>query len=281
MSAVDPNVRSLTENNLQLTERDLTAADYGEQFSFVLTRENQEPLTAARENRLVFPVNPEEWTWNQTRSIGTYDILNAPQATQVGNMQVRTFSISSFFPTIWEDDYCIPFKGIAALDKDPQESIQWLHNTQRAGYPLMLSVLKLRGGPEIFTRQKVVISALSHSYRAGNPTDVFFDLELTELVEPTIIRVSTAGPVQPTWKPPNHKYVTRPGDSLVDIARMAYGKDFANTYWKLIRDGNKTVIYKKKKHKLRTARFKANPKPKENLLVNQHLYIPRPKNVPR
>jgi len=297
MTASDPLVNDLFDNALGIRPGDSpkssiylpasippnTTADnviqYGEEFGFALSRENRNPLTCAFAERLFFPVNPEEFARSYTRAIGTYDILNAPQATQLGNMQVRVYQLSSFFPFQWEDDYCIVWQNRHALERNPQQSILWLEQMQRAGYPLMFNVIMLRNRGNIFgSPLKVVISNLGTSYRAGNPMDAFFDLELTEYVEPTILRTNTQGPAGPAWK--FKKYVTIKGDTLISIARKAYGNNYG-AYWKQIYAKNKTVVYKGKKHSLRDSKGHKTSKPNVALLVSQHLVIPQPKATPR
>lgn len=294
MSSIDPFVSDLGENDLarlgfggsgwpqdvnQMPPVPETATQNGELWVLALAFENQVAATAPFENRLYFPVNPEEFSWAQARSVGTYDILNGPQATQLGSLQVRVFQLSGFFPSTYEADYCIPYPG-PRLDRTPQKAQIWLTNAQRAGYPLMFSAQMLRtGDPAVFTTTKVVISNFSTSYRAGSPLDVFFDLELTEYNEPTIVRTATSGLAAPTWpatgKFKGHKYITTSGDTLMSIARAAYGKGYANL-WVLIKNKNKTVVYGGKKHPLRNAKLKPVKHSNESLLKSQLIIIPKP-----
>jgi nucleoid-associated protein YgaU len=286
MSMIDAFVSDLSEDDL-IPIDDPSAVDgpaqIGEQFMFALALEGKNPNTAAFTERLFFQVNPEEFSFTQTRAIGTYDIINGPQATQLGSMQVRTFTLSSFFPALYEDDYCIPYPA-AVLDRTPQQAITWLQLAQTAGYPLQFMSLPLRGAPAIFGNVKIIISSVNMSYRAGNPMDVFFDLEMTELREPTIIRTATTTVAGPAWKTNaagQHKHVTARGDSLIDVARKYYGSAYGGL-WKQIFDANKVVFYPKGvKHSLRQANGKKASNGSQNLLPGQHLNIPRPKSGPR
>lgn len=293
MSAVDPNISGLDANGLFPASVDLSAwpqdvtripqvpeteIETGELFIFALTLEGRmNPRTCAFAERLWFQINPQEFSWTQTRSIGTYDIIGGPQATQLGQMQVRTWQLSSFFPEIYEDDYCIPVPS-AARDRNPQQSIEWLQLAQMAGYPLQFMSVPLRDSRSVFGTVKVVISSVTSSLRAGSPLDVYFDLELTELKEPTIIKTAATTVAGPAWK--FKKYVTQPGDKLWDIARKAYGTPYGSL-WGQIKAANKTVIYGGKKHSLRNSKRKVVKHSNEVLLTSQHLVIPKPKSVPR
>lgn len=290
MSMFDANVSNLAEDDLIPLDAVASVAgavdgptQTGELFMFALALEGKNPNTAAFNERLFIQVNPEEYSFTQTRAIGTYDIINAPQATQLGSMQVRTFSISSFFPDQYEDDYCIPYPA-AKLDRTPQESIWWLQSAQMAGYPLQFMSLPLRGSRSVFGNVKVVVSSVTSSLRAGHPLDVFFDLEMTELKEPTIIQTATTTVAGPSWKTNakgQHKHVTQKGDTLISIARKFYGASYGPLYTQ-IQAKNKYVYYPKgKKYPLRGADRKPNPKAAEHLLVGQQLNIPAPKSSPR
>lgn len=259
------------------------SADVTELFILALSHEKQNPLTCAKANRLFFPVNPESFGWNQVRAVGTYDILNGPQATQLGQMQVRVFNLTGFFPTFWEADYCVPYPphhpdkyGVLQPDKTPQEAREWLSAAQKAGFPLDFVALPRRWGASIFPKTKVVITNLGTTYQAGSPMDVFYELELTELVEPTIIRTSTKVVPVPSYK--FTKHITKKGETLVDIARAAYGTDFAKTLWTQIRDRNKVVIYPHGVRKpLRDWKGRTTRHSNVALLPRQHLIIPKPK----
>src|SRR3954462_7845661 len=148
MSSIDPNVSDLGEDDLSriadlggttslpafVPAKLVThfqpdpAADNGERFIFALAFEGKNPSSTATKSseRMFFPVNPEEFSWTQNRQMGTYDILNGPQATQLGAMQVRVFQMSVMFPYLYEADFCIPYPR-PQLDKDPQASRDWLH----------------------------------------------------------------------------------------------------------------------------------------------------------
>lgn len=278
MSAIDPNLSLLDENGLLPLSVMDGAAQTGELFIFAICLEGRNPHTCPFAERLWFQINPEEFSWTQTRSMGTYDIVGGPQVTQLGQMQVRTWTISSFFPERYEDDYCIPYPA-AQRDRDPQAAILWLQLAQMAGYPLQFMSIPLRDSRSVFGNVKVVISSVSSSLRAGNPLDIFFDLELTELKEPTIIRTAATTIAGPTWK--FKKYVTKRGDTLADIARKAYGTAYGSL-WTQIRAKNKTVIYPKGvKHSLRTSKGKVCKHSNEALLPGQNLVIPQPTSQPR
>lgn len=260
-----------------------SAAVNGEVFILCLAYENTIAATAKFSDRLFFPVNPEEFSWTTTRAVGTYDILNAPQATQLGNLQTRVIQLNGFFPSLYEPDFCIPYPA-PRLDRTPQQAQDWLWLAERAGYPLVFTALPLRGAPRIFGNVKVVISSLGLSYRAGNPLDVYYELELTEYTEPTILRTATSTLAAPTWastgKFAGHKYITRKGDTLISIARAAYGKNYGNL-WTKIRAANKKVTYAGKKHSFRNAKGKVVQHSNESLLPAQHIVIPQPGSTPR
>lgn len=315
MSAIDPFVSDPSEDDLVRKKVIFTAptlrptaftpdssTDIGESFVFAIAYENRNPSTCDRKERLFLPVNPETFGWSNTRAIGTYDLLNGPQATQLGNMQLRVFHFQSFFPMLYEDDFCVPWPPprfvtvpgytgqIRVPDgRTPQEAVTWITNCMRAGMPLVLWAVPLRRAASIYPNTKVVISGFNPSYTAGNPMDVFFELELTELVEPTIIRTATTTPKAahgPTWadkgKFKNHKYVTAHGDTLISIARAAYGTPYGGL-WGQIKAKNVWVYYPKHvRHHLRNNHGKLKPlNGTTSLLKGQHLVIPKPKSKPR
>lgn len=309
MSAIDPFVADPDEDNLTKKVIRFTApairptrftpdpaAQTGELFILALCYEGLNASTAAREKRLFFPVNPDSFTWTQTRAVGTYDILNGPQATQLGNMQIRVFHLTSHFPQRYDPEYCIPYPRAPAMvvselgpefgmvypapdNRTPQDCVIWIMNAMRAGYPLQFTAIPQRRGqyqpPSIFPGAKVVISSFAPSYNAGNPLDVFFELELTELVEPTIIKTTTTSAT--AAKHVATKYTTKKGDSLILIARHMYGKKYPN-FWVQIKRANGWVYYPKHvRHHLRNYKGKTSPLlSTTKLLPGQSLVIPPP-----
>jgi hypothetical protein len=309
MSAIDPFVADPGEDDLtRKTIRFLAptlrptafspdaSGQNGEIFILALCFEGLVASTAPFEKRLFFPVNPESFGWSNTRTVGAYDLLNAPQATQQGNMQIRTFQIQSFFPQRYEPDFCIPYPRVPPMtvnpvdatvleygppdNRSPQACVTWLTNVMRAGYPLQFTAISLRQQPDIMLGNvKVIISGFNPTYQAGNPLDVFFDLELTELIEPTIIRTSTTTVTTPAKHKDKH-YTTRKGDTLVSITRKMYGKKYPNM-WAQIKHANFWVYYKKPHpHRHHLGNNKGKLKPLYSftkLLPGQHLVIPPPK----
>jgi hypothetical protein len=199
-----------------------------------------------QEDRLLFPVNPEEVSFSRTRSYGTYDIVNAPQMLQLGVPQLRQVSFSSFFPAQYDPDYC---QG-PELDRNANEATRWIWAAMARDEPLSFAAV----GESIIPALPVHVTSFTPTYRAGHPLDIFFDLELTEHRQPTLRKLAGPAPGFPDRK--FSSYVTRAGDTLHEIAKRAYGD---GRYWDDVHAAND---------------FGSSVKPDDALSAQLHLVIP-------
>ena len=102
-------------------------------FYLMLFRGEGNPLEVGKfDQRLIFQVNPDTIAFPRTRATATYDLLNGPQAMQVGQLQLKTYSWSSFFPAEYDPDWCLG----RWLERSPRECMNWIEASMERKSPL-------------------------------------------------------------------------------------------------------------------------------------------------
>lgn len=219
-----------------------------------------------RQDRLIFPINPEEFNFPTQRTTGTYDVVARAQAMSVGQRQLRVVSFSSFFPAVYDPDYC----NGQELDKSPKESVQYIRDHMAGTAPINFGTI----GEMVFPTMSVYVTNFACSYKSGHPSDVFFDIELTEANLPVISQIQTAGPGAPSTT--EKKYTSRRGDTLDAIAKQFYGRGNGK-YWTQIKQANPALFYQpfKVTPKNRDSWVKdSSPANNQVLKPGQHIVVP-------
>lgn len=203
---------------------------------------------------MIFPVNPDSFQVAQTRSFGTYDLVAGKQGMQIGQLQLRQITLSSFLPAVYDEDYCVGHYLDYCGDKgeNPMVAVYWLQDQMKAKKNLYFAGLPIsqgdqEPGQQVLQEMPCHITSFTYTYQSGNPRDVFFDLELTEYRDLKVTKTSgkpPSGPKDPVAK----KYTTKIGDSFIDIAKAQYGPNYGNLATKL-KANNPNVEYADPKKK--------------------------------
>lgn len=229
-----------------VTPAGVESASYDRAFYYALhTTEAIAPTDLA--TCLVFPVNPEEIASPRTRVISAIDVVGGQQRSQVGQVQLRILTLSSFFPASFDSEYC---RGIK-LDRTPEGSRKFIEDTMALTKPVYLSVMAeaapIDQQKAALEKMTCFVTGFSVSRQAGHPLDLFFDLELTEYVEQDIISQTfsrAGGPKNPIGgKHPNPYAITTGAGWKSTLAGIAghptvYGKDWGGAGGKWLMSQN-------------------------------------------
>lgn len=204
-------------------------------YAFTLALTTISNLSDAKQSTstyLPIPVTPEDFSMGNSRSYQSFDLLNAKQTVQLGQVALRTVSMSSFFPAVWDPQYCV----IDKLTHSPTAARDWLTESMNSRTPLYLHVIPAAGAPLILSEPfECFVSTFTPSLKAGNPLDIFFDLDLVEHRAPTVSRVD-ASTVSTGHGTKTRHLNTRQGETLAMFAKRAY-KDWAGG-WRAIVKAN-------------------------------------------
>lgn len=213
--------------------RDITTNGYYSFLGFYFLLYQTAGVLDKPKTRLLFPVNPESFQVSQARSFGTYDLIAGKQGMQIGQLQLRQITFSSFFPAIYDEDFCIghylDYNGTSEkIHPDPMIAVNWLQdqmnstkNVYFAGLPI--SQGDQEPGQQVLDEFPCHITNFNYSYQAGHPRDVFYDIELTEHRELQVTRLGGTLPASQAGHPSVSKYISQIGDSYIDIAKKLYG----------------------------------------------------------
>lgn len=193
---------------------------------------------------LWLPVNPETVSVSSPYGYEDVSVSNFGEYTIIGNRQLKSFSISSFFPNEYNASYCA-YQPLP----NPWDTVTQIERWKESGKPVRFVVT---GTP---VNVAVTIRNFTYEERAGSPGDVYFTLEMKEYVFLNIKRKSDAtsngsstsskGPAvtiaayRPSTKETPSSYTVKAGDSLWKIAARVYGD---GDKWRAIYDKNKSVI---------------------------------------
>lgn len=188
---------------------------------------------------LRLPVNPEQISIKKTHGYEDVQVTQLGEYTVIGEAALREFSFASFFPRDYHPGYCEyedlldPWSAVGKIEK-------WMEG--RKPVRLVITGTPIEG--------LVTIRSFQYSERAGNPGDVFYELELKEYKEVKFRQVETSGSGKSTVITGAHRpetktvpafYVVILGDTLWKIAQRTLGN---GDRWREIYEANTAVIGK-------------------------------------
>lgn len=188
---------------------------------------------------LWLPVNPEQVSVKSSHGYEDIQVTQLGEYTVIGEAVLKEYSFASFFPRDYHPGYC-EYESLP----DPWATVEKIEAWMRSRRPVRLDITgtKLKG--------LVTLRSFQYSERAGNPGDVFFEMELKEYREVQFRQVETSGSgkamvitgeYRPDTKTPPASYVVIPGDTLWKIAQRTLGN---GDRWREVYAANKAVIGK-------------------------------------
>ncbi|RCX16463.1 LysM domain-containing protein [Fontibacillus phaseoli] len=188
---------------------------------------------------LWLPVNPEEVSVKTSYGYEDVQVTQLGEYTVIGEPVLKEYSFASFFPRDYHPGYC-EYEDLPKPWDTVEKIEKWMHSRK----PIRLDITgsKIKG--------LVTIRSFQYSERAGNPGDVYFQLELKEYKEVQFRQVETSGSGKamvitgehrPDTKVPPSFYIVAPGDTLWKIAQRTLGN---GDRWKEVYAANQTVIGK-------------------------------------
>ncbi|MCD9024311.1 LysM peptidoglycan-binding domain-containing protein [Cohnella silvisoli] len=191
------------------------------------------------EETLQLPVNPAEITVNSPFGFEDVSVSNFGEYTVIGNNQLRSYTISSFFPRDHNESFCA-YSNLP----EPWSAARQIERWQKSGKPVRF-VVTGSAGIDI----PATIRNFTFGERGGEPGDVYYALEMKEYVFIGASRkfgdVAKKSPevriaaMRPSTKETPSSYAVKSGDSLWKIAARVYGN---GDDWRKIYDKNRTVI---------------------------------------
>ncbi|WP_059040801.1 LysM peptidoglycan-binding domain-containing protein [Paenibacillus rubinfantis] len=188
---------------------------------------------------LWLPVNPEQVSVKSSHGYEDIQVTQLGEYTVIGEAALKEYSFASFFPRDYHPGYC-EYENLP----DPWATVEKIESWMRSRRPIRLDITgtKLKG--------LVTLRSFQYSERAGNPGDVFFELELKEYKEMQFRQVETTGSgkamvitgeYRPDTKTPPAAYIVIPGDTLWKIAQRTLGN---GDRWREVYTANQAVIGK-------------------------------------
>lgn len=188
---------------------------------------------------LRLPVNPEQISVKSSHGYEDVQVTQLGEYTVIGEAVLREFSFGSFFPRDYHPGYC-EYEDFP----EPWNIVAKIENWRNMRKPLRLVIT---GTP---IECPVTLRSFQYSERAGNPGDVFYEMELKEYKEVKFRQVETAGSgkamvitgeYRPDTKVPPPFYIVVPRDTLWKIAQRTLGN---GDRWKEVYAANEKVIGK-------------------------------------
>ncbi|UYO03013.1 LysM peptidoglycan-binding domain-containing protein [Paenibacillus sp. PSB04] len=188
---------------------------------------------------LQLPVNPEQISVKTSHGYEDVQVTQLGEYTVIGEALLKEYSLSSFFPRDYHPGFC-EYEDI----RDPWETVEMIEKWIKSRRPVRLDITgtKIKG--------LVTIRSFQYTERAGNPGDVFYELELKEYAEVRFRQVETtgsgkatiiSGEQRPDARVRPAAYVVVPGDTLWKISQRTLGN---GDRWREIYAANETVIGK-------------------------------------
>jgi len=187
--------------------------------------------------RLQLPVNPESVSVTSPYGFQDVNVAQLGEVTIFGQRGQREFSLSSFFPSVYNAVYC----EYSKIPK-PNDVIKKLEKWRDTKKPIKFTVTGT------LISFDVTIRELTYDpEKAGNPGDIYYSLTLKEYRRPTVKKTnkkssSTSSKVRPSASKSKTKtYTVKSGDCLWKIAarKDVYG---SGSKWQKIYTANKKVI---------------------------------------
>ncbi|RED40745.1 LysM peptidoglycan-binding domain-containing protein [Paenibacillus sp. VMFN-D1] len=188
---------------------------------------------------LQLPVNPEQISVKTSHGYEDVQVTQLGEYTVIGEALLKEYSLASFFPRDYHPGFC-EYEDI----HDPWETVEMIEKWIKSRRPVRLDITgtKIKG--------LVTIRSFQYTERAGNPGDVFYELELKEYAEVRFRQVETtgsgkatiiSGEQRPDARVRPAAYVVVPGDTLWKISQRTLGN---GDRWREIYAANETVIGK-------------------------------------
>lgn len=196
--------------------------------------------TLDEQEKLRLPVNPEQIAVKSSYGYDDVQVTQLGEYTVIGEAVLREFSFGSFFPRDYHPGYC----EYVDVPK-PWDTVQRIERWMNSRKPIRFNVT----GTKI-EELLVTIRSFQYSERAGNPGDVFYELELKEYKKVEFRQVETSGSGKamvitgehrPDTKATPAFYIVVPRDTLWKIAQRTLGN---GDRWKEIYAANEKVIGK-------------------------------------
>lgn len=195
-------------------------------------------LSNGTHDKIKLPVNPQSIGYNDTRNFEDIILANGDEKTVISGSNLRTYSISSFFPR--KRPYYAQVKDM----KTPQEYINKIKSWMDAKKVLLLQVT----GTNI--NDPVTIRSFEWEEKGGAVGDIEYTLELKEykpVVYSKILNTKTSNNKnnnKKTSRPKSEKpvpktYTVKNGDTLWKIAKKLLGD---GSLWVKIYEKNKKTI---------------------------------------
>lgn len=188
---------------------------------------------------LQLPVNPEQISVKTSHGYEDVQVTQLGEYTVIGEEKLREYSFSSFFPRDYHPGYC-EYEDLL----EPWAVVEKIETWMKKRKPVRLDIT---GSP---IKGLVTIRSFQYSERAGNPGDVFYELELKEYKEVQFRQVETSGSGKAMVITGEHRpdmkelpafYIVVPRDTLWKIAQRTLGN---GDRWKEIYAANQAVIGK-------------------------------------
>jgi len=190
--------------------------------------------------KLQLPVNPESISVPSPFGYNDIEVSQLGQVTIPGTRGLAEYSVSSFFPSIYNSSYC-EYPSIP----NPWEAVKLIEKWRDNKTPIRFVVTGTPISVEVSIREFEI-----EAEKAGSPGDIYFELTMKDYVTPEVKKKvttsTTSTKVQTTTARRSTKvvpktYTVKSGDSLSKIALKYYGKSDS---WRNIYDKNKSVIGK-------------------------------------
>lgn len=188
---------------------------------------------------LWLPVNPEQVSVKTSHGYEDVQVTQLGEYTIIGEPLLKEYSFASFFPRDYHPGYC-EYEDIP----DPWSTVETIEGWIKSRKPVRLDITgtKIKG--------LVTIRSFQYSERAGNPGDIYFDLELKEYAEVKFRQVETTGSGKSMVITGEHRpdgrikpssYLVIPGDTLWKISQRTLG---SGDRWKEVYAANVQTIGK-------------------------------------
>jgi len=189
---------------------------------------------------LWLPVNPEQVSVKSSHGYEDVQVTQLGEYTIIGEALLKEYSFSSFFPRDYHPGYCEYEKLL-----EPWDTVLKIEKWMKSRKPVRFNVT----GTKI-ENLVVTIRSFQYNERAGNPGDIFYDMELKEYKAVEFRQVETkgsgratviVGEQRPDGRDMPTSYVVIPGDTLWKIAQRTLG---SGDRWKEVYAANQQTIGK-------------------------------------
>ncbi|MGO4373096.1 LysM peptidoglycan-binding domain-containing protein [Paenibacillus sp. 2TAB19] len=195
--------------------------------------------TADEKEWLQLPVNPEQVSVKSSYGYEDVQVTQLGEYTIIGEPSLKEYSFGSFFPRDYHPGYC-EYENLPP----PWEAVERIELWMATRKPIRLDIT----GTAI--KGLTTIRSFQYSERAGNPGDVYYELELKAYKSVEFREVDTSGSgkamviaeeKRPELRTPPASYIVVPGDTLWKIAQRTLGN---GDRWREVYTANQAAIGK-------------------------------------